>query len=473
MAKYTISLYELAQEKSDSTNLNQQIEDLRRYLFSFNYSMYQESHKTIFEKKFIRHYLMWEIGLETPQLFKVFLENRLYELMPYYNQLYKLQNLFDSINLFEDRNMYTKNTTDEDETQKDKVDTNEDSETRENENNQINIDIDDIEQGQREVNEDEEHQNTNEGNEKIEHTQEENKKNSDNEENEKNENEINENKEQTTESGTKNNTGKEYTSNDKDIETNEKIAEYDNSTLTDTGDIKTIAHNTIQHDIDETNNEQNNKGISDYPQGNVAANKDYYSTGEIYKGKDKKIGDNLDTEDIDQTVTNNLTKTDISDKDNRRKLDTTETNTTDIQNKNTETLDSEKNNSINGNKDISINEIRKYNSNEDTNIQSNDDKTYESNENGTLDKNLKEKYNNTKNNTEVNKSTKENDIEYNKLMKQARDLIRNLQRYDNGHEHGLTGSRTITEMITEYKENYFDVDILLINELNDLFMNIY
>lgn len=109
MAKYTVSFLELAESQSREilgySDLTSGIEHLRKYLFDFPYSLYRPGHKIEFETKFIRHFLMREIGVETPALFKVFLQERLLSILPYYNQLYKLNELLENLNILTDRDM--------------------------------------------------------------------------------------------------------------------------------------------------------------------------------------------------------------------------------------------------------------------------------------------------------------------------------------------------------------------------------
>lgn len=54
-----------------------------------DYVIYKESFREELNKKIIDHFYFREIGLETPQLFKKFLNRKMNEIMPYYNQLYK------------------------------------------------------------------------------------------------------------------------------------------------------------------------------------------------------------------------------------------------------------------------------------------------------------------------------------------------------------------------------------------------
>lgn len=53
-----------------------------------DYPIFQESYRDELNAKIIEHYYFREIGQETPGLFKRFLNRRMNEVMPYYNQLY-------------------------------------------------------------------------------------------------------------------------------------------------------------------------------------------------------------------------------------------------------------------------------------------------------------------------------------------------------------------------------------------------
>lgn len=68
------------------------IYNLRKQGFDFglkDYPIFDESHREILNKKLLDHYNFEEIGLETPQLFKIYLNTTMNEIMPYYNERYK------------------------------------------------------------------------------------------------------------------------------------------------------------------------------------------------------------------------------------------------------------------------------------------------------------------------------------------------------------------------------------------------
>lgn len=458
MAKYTVSLYELACSRSMGTGtMDYKIEKLREYLFDFDYPIYNNEHKEIFEKKFIKHYLMYEIGLETPYLFKVFLENRLYEIMPFFNQLYKLQEIFDSINLLEDRNMYHKNLTDEniDEDSKRKNDEG----YQENEGEEISdtFNRNEDENGTRNQIENETFENEKDiresgiininGNENSNTTETLNHQ-------ETEEDSIN--KWSNLENNEESHNNKTLSSSDEEDSTENKNG---NSTQITDGNNKTT------HKLDETTQEQNNTGNSDYPQGNVAANKDYYSSAQLYKGQQKNIGNNIDTEEIDTTITNTNSETDISNIVKSGSSTESQDTTKDFNSSQKEGENTQKENNANENKTINTDNEKQEKTDETKNI--------DENNSGNTKKNLGENYENEKNSIEKNNNQRQREMEYNKLLQEANKLIRNLDRTEKGREHGLTGNRTVSEMINEYRQNYFDTDILLIQELSDLFMNIY
>jgi len=58
-----------------------------------DYPLYQEEHRKELNDKIIEHFYFREIGLQTPELFKRFLNRKMNEIMPYYNQLYKSEDV--------------------------------------------------------------------------------------------------------------------------------------------------------------------------------------------------------------------------------------------------------------------------------------------------------------------------------------------------------------------------------------------
>lgn len=74
-------------------------------IFDFEYPLSSEVNKDEFEIQILNHFLMRRIGFETFTAFKIYLENKLNEIMPYYNIM------FDSLsnyNLFGDGEKITR-----------------------------------------------------------------------------------------------------------------------------------------------------------------------------------------------------------------------------------------------------------------------------------------------------------------------------------------------------------------------------
>lgn len=61
----------------------------REKIFDFDYPIFDESYRSVLETKILKHYYTREIGLETVGLWKLKLNTKMNEIMPYYNQLYE------------------------------------------------------------------------------------------------------------------------------------------------------------------------------------------------------------------------------------------------------------------------------------------------------------------------------------------------------------------------------------------------
>lgn len=92
MSKYTITIKNLLDNGFDF--------GLR------NYPIFDENYRNTLNQNILYHYYENEIGLETPELFKFYLNQKLNEIMPYYNILYQkqkslLNNIENNVNLTE------------------------------------------------------------------------------------------------------------------------------------------------------------------------------------------------------------------------------------------------------------------------------------------------------------------------------------------------------------------------------------
>lgn len=81
----------------------------RERIFDFNYPLSSKVNKEDFEIQILNHYIMRRINFDTFTSFQIFLENKLNEIMPYFNIM------FDSLtdyNLFNDGEIITRNKND-------------------------------------------------------------------------------------------------------------------------------------------------------------------------------------------------------------------------------------------------------------------------------------------------------------------------------------------------------------------------
>jgi hypothetical protein len=126
MASYTMQLREYIEQASQDETLpiKEQIEKGRPKLFDFDYPIFDESYKNVFETHFIRNFYMREIGFETEGLFKFNLENWLIINMPYFNKLFESElKTFDIFSNYK-MDVTNKKTVDRDQTQESTTDGN-------------------------------------------------------------------------------------------------------------------------------------------------------------------------------------------------------------------------------------------------------------------------------------------------------------------------------------------------------------
>ena len=102
MAKYTITIKTLIDNNFDFQMTN--------------YPIFDETYRETLNNNILHHYYENEIGFETAPLFRFYLNQKLNEIMPYYNELYKVQKkliddnlLLNNVNLTEE--LKGKNTT--------------------------------------------------------------------------------------------------------------------------------------------------------------------------------------------------------------------------------------------------------------------------------------------------------------------------------------------------------------------------
>lgn len=95
MSKYTTQVrficekYAGLSESASVTNVNDIISASLPKIFDFDFPIWDQNYKRVLCAKILRHYYTREIGCETVGLWKLRLETKLNEIMPYYNKRYE------------------------------------------------------------------------------------------------------------------------------------------------------------------------------------------------------------------------------------------------------------------------------------------------------------------------------------------------------------------------------------------------
>lgn len=157
MSKYTTQVRFICEtaaglsESEGQTSVKQIIAAAIPSVFDFDFPIFDESYRNVLETKILKHYYTREIGLETVGLWKLKLDTKLNEIMPFYNQLYKSEliefNPMYDVDLTRDHNLKREETTKQDATEKGttektgSVDDNTHTETNDNQNSESTTDI--------------------------------------------------------------------------------------------------------------------------------------------------------------------------------------------------------------------------------------------------------------------------------------------------------------------------------------------
>ena len=95
MSKYTTEVrficesYAGLSESGGLSKTAEIIEKARPLIFDFDYPIFDEEYRKTLETKILKHYYTQEIGFEVVGLWKLYLDEKLNLIMPYYNQLYQ------------------------------------------------------------------------------------------------------------------------------------------------------------------------------------------------------------------------------------------------------------------------------------------------------------------------------------------------------------------------------------------------
>ena len=94
MSKYTTEVRYICEKyagldvSADYLSIGEIIERARGTVFNFDYPIFDESYRSVLETKILKHFYTREIGEESVGLWKLRLDSRMNEIMPYYNQRY-------------------------------------------------------------------------------------------------------------------------------------------------------------------------------------------------------------------------------------------------------------------------------------------------------------------------------------------------------------------------------------------------
>lgn len=96
MSKYTTQVRFICETKSGLDNLddvNEVIQASIPNIFDFSFPIFDEEYRNVLCTKILKHYYTREIGMETYGLWKLKLDTKLNEIMPYYNKMYESASL--------------------------------------------------------------------------------------------------------------------------------------------------------------------------------------------------------------------------------------------------------------------------------------------------------------------------------------------------------------------------------------------
>lgn len=97
MSKYTTEVRYICEvsaglvESADYMKVEDIVKKALPVVFDFSFPIFDENYRNVLETKILKHFYTREIGLETVGLWKLKLDTKLNEIMPYFNQLYKSQ----------------------------------------------------------------------------------------------------------------------------------------------------------------------------------------------------------------------------------------------------------------------------------------------------------------------------------------------------------------------------------------------
>lgn len=516
MAKYTTEVRSICEhyaglkEPAGYSSIRNIIEQARPHVFDFDYPIFDESYRGVLETKILKHYYTREIGLETVGLWKLKLDTKLNEIMPYYNQLYRSEliefnPLYDS-NLTTDYQKKGSGTQD---------DTGNAVGSLKHEENFGRHVVDDVDTTHKEDTTDNltrtesttqehsgEHKITTSGSgdssgtETQGTTEDLTRKETTSGSGEGKHN-ITGNLEQTT-GGTLTGTG----SQNKTVTDTGK----DTTTGTDTEDSTTTLAGTNSHDstTDTTGNNsrsgENWKLYSDTPQGGIE-NIEGYNVDGLTAGENmmqwltnatrdtfSESGRNTGKETVKESGKDNSTTTVDNDKTTSRTVDKTNTETTTDATTSSETTTGTRKDTTGENKTWDETTSGTHNTTDNKTGSLNGSTTGEWSESGTDNKNWSDEGSGTHNltdgrtigvtgsgtNDRISDETGSRGITEGTTKDTTNNMqYTNLEDYIQHVEGKATGGSSYSKYLTEFRETFLNIDMEIIQDLNGLFMNLW
>lgn len=121
MSKYTTEVRYICEtaagleQSAGYASVNDILDLANTKIFDFDYPIFDESYREPLQKKILKHFYTREIGAETVGLWKLWLDQRMNEIMPFYNklyesELYKFNPLYDTDLTREHQTIFAGNT---------------------------------------------------------------------------------------------------------------------------------------------------------------------------------------------------------------------------------------------------------------------------------------------------------------------------------------------------------------------------
>lgn len=124
MSKYTTEVRFICEQQSGLSesvgcnDVDKVINEAWNKIFTSKVALFDEAYRKVLCKKILKHYYLREIGSETVGIWKLWMNTRLEEIMPYYNQLYESElikfNPMHDVDLTRSHNVDIKGTKTED-----------------------------------------------------------------------------------------------------------------------------------------------------------------------------------------------------------------------------------------------------------------------------------------------------------------------------------------------------------------------